>query len=233
MAQTVKGAANSQDAKVAFGVETLIERLRGEGVASGRAEADKIVKNARSDAETILSKARAEAEQIVTRARTEAANLEKAGRQALELAARDMTLDLKNRLLQRAARAVEGLVNKEVQREDILEKLILEVAGQARENSNGAKTMEVILPQRVVTLEDLAKDPVKYQGDSIGKFADLSAKNLLRQGVTLTASPDVKSGIKVLLTDKGVELDLSDQAIADLLWQHLQPRFRALFEGII
>ena len=233
MAQTKNAETNSPSAKVAFGIEALIERLRSEGVGSGRAEAEKILKDAQGDAQTILSKAREEAEQIVSRSRTEAANLEKAGRQALEVAARDTVLDLKNRLSQRAAREMKRLVNEEVQRQEILEKLILEVAGQAREKTIGAGAVEILLPEKLVSLGDIAKDPAHLQAGSLGRFAELVARNLLRQGITLTTSPNVKAGIKVRLTDKGVDLDLSDQAIADVLLQHLQPRFRALLEGIV
>ena len=46
MVQTKNSDTKSQDSKVAFGVEALIERLRNEGVGSGRAEAEKIVKDA-------------------------------------------------------------------------------------------------------------------------------------------------------------------------------------------
>jgi V/A-type H+-transporting ATPase subunit E len=159
MAQTKNAETKSESAKVAFGVEALIERLRNEGVGHGRAEAEKIVKDARADAQTTLSKAREEANQIVSRARTEATNLEKAGRQALEVAARDTVLDLKNRLSQRVAREVKHLVNEEVQREEILEKLILEVAGKAREKTVGAGAVEILLPEKIVSMEDIAKDP--------------------------------------------------------------------------
>jgi V/A-type H+-transporting ATPase subunit E len=233
MAQTKNAETKSQSAKVAFGVEALIERLRSEGVGSGRAEAEKMVKDAQAEAQTILSKAKAEADQIVDRARTEATNLEKAGRQSLEVAARDTALDLKNRLSQRAAREVKHLVNEEVQRQEILEKLILEVAGQAREKTVGTGAVEILLPEKVISLDDIAKDPAHLQASPLGRFAGLVARNMLRQGVTLTSSPNVKAGIKVRLTDKGIELDLSDKAIADLLLQHLQPRFRALLEGIV
>jgi V/A-type H+-transporting ATPase subunit E len=233
MAQTKNAETKSQSAKVAFGVEALIERLRSEGVGSGRAGAEKIVKDAQAEAQTILSKAKAEADQIVNRARTDAANLEKAGRQSLEVAARDTALDLKNRLSQRAAREVKHLVNEAVQRQEILEKLILEVAGQARERAVGAGAVEILLPEKVISLDDIAKDPGHLQASPLGRFASLVASDMLRQGVTLNSSPNVKAGIKVRLTDKGVDLDLSDNAIADLLMQHLQPRFRALLEGIV
>jgi V/A-type H+/Na+-transporting ATPase subunit E len=233
MAQIKNSDTKSPEAKVAFGVEALIERLRNEGVGTGRAEAEKIVKDARAEAQTILSKAQGETDQIVSRARAEASNLEKGGRQALEVAARDTVLDLKNRLSKRVAREVTHLVGDEVQREEILEKLILEVAGQAREKSVGAGAVEILLPEKPVSLDDIAKDPAHLQGSPLGRFADLVARKMLRQGVTLTSSPNVKAGIKVRLTDKGIELDLSDKAIADLLLQHLQPRFQALLEGIV
>jgi V/A-type H+/Na+-transporting ATPase subunit E len=233
MTQTNKSDTKSPESKVAFGVEALIERLRTEGVGSGRVEAEKIVKDARAEAQTILSKAKEEADQIVSRARIEAANLEKAGRQALEVAARDTVLDLKNGLAQRAAREVRNLVGEEVQRQEILEKLILEVAGQAREKIIGDGAVEILLPEKVVSLDDIAKDPAHLQASPLGRFASLVARNMLQQGVTLTGSPNVKAGIKVRLTDKGFELDLSDKGIADILLQHLQPRFRALLEGIV
>jgi V/A-type H+/Na+-transporting ATPase subunit E len=233
MAQTKNAETKSESAKVAFGVEALIERLRNEGVGHGRAEAEKIVKDARADAQTTLSKAREEADQIVSRARTAATNLEKAGRQALEVAARDTVLDLKNRLSQRVAREVKHVVNEEVQREEILEKLILAVAGKAREKTVGAGPVEILLPEKLVSMEDIAKDPAHLQASPLGRFASLVTSNMLRQGVTLNSSPNVKAGIKVRLTDKGIDLDLSDNAIADLLMQHLQPRFQALLEAIV
>jgi V/A-type H+-transporting ATPase subunit E len=233
MSQRKNSDTKSQDSKVAFGVEALIERLRNEGVGSGRTEAEKIVKDAGAEAQRVLSKAKEEAEQIVSRARTEAANLEKAGRQALEVAARDTTLDLKNRLSRRAAHELERLVGEELQRQEILEKLILEVAGQAREKAIGNGAVEILLPEKLVSLEDIAKDPTHLQSGPLGRLAELVARNMLRQGVTLTSSANVKAGIKVRLTEKGIDLDLGDKAIAGLLLQHLQPRFRALLEGIV
>src|SRR5260370_35818198 len=100
MVQTKNSDTKSQDSKVAFGFEALIERLRNEGVGSGRAEAEKIVKDARAEAETILSKAEGEADQIVSRARTEPRSLKKAAGQALEVAARDTAHGLQHRTTQ-------------------------------------------------------------------------------------------------------------------------------------
>src|SRR5258708_9432042 len=159
MAQTKNGETKSQSAKIAFGVEALIERLRSEGVGHGRAEAEKIVKDARADAQTTLSKAKTEADQIVSRARTEATNLEKAGRQALEVAARDTVLELKNRLSQRVAREVKNLVNEVAQLEEILEKLVPEAAAHARGKTIRAAPQPTLPPQTLRPPQVLATTP--------------------------------------------------------------------------
>jgi V/A-type H+-transporting ATPase subunit E len=233
MAESAKSAVSSQASKVALGVESLIERLRNEGVANGRAEAERIIQEAKDDAAAIRSKAQEEADRIVTQARNEASNLEQAGHQALQVAARDTALDLRNRLEQRFAGEVRHLVREETEREEFLEKLILEVAGRTREEAATSEKAEVLLPEKAAGLDDLTKDPNKMRDTPLGHFATLVTRSLLRQGVTLATSRDLKSGIKVRLIDKGIDLDLSDKAIGDLLLQHLQPRFRALLEGIL
>jgi V/A-type H+-transporting ATPase subunit E len=37
----------------------------------------------------------------------------------------------------------------------------------------------------------------------------------------------------VRVSERDVTLDLSDRAVAALLLQHLQPRFRAILEGVV
>ena len=232
MAQDAKPVADSRSAKVALGVETLIERLRSEGVANGRAEADGIVKAAQAEAKATKDKAKEEAEQIVSSARKEAASLEAAGHQALQVAARDAVLDLRNQLEQRCAGEVRRLVREEVQRQELLEKLILEVGGRARAEAENSKQIEVLLPGKPVDLDTLTRDPAAVRDAPLGHFVVLVSRGLLRDGVTLATSRDLKAGIKIRLVDKGIDLDLSDKVITDLLLQHLQPRFRALLEGI-
>jgi V/A-type H+-transporting ATPase subunit E len=51
--------------------------------------------------------------------------------------------------------------------------------------------------------------------------------------VTFKPLQSEAGGIRVVLTENDLEIDLSDHAIADMLLQHLQPRFRALMQGII
>ena len=56
---------------------------------------------------------------------------------------------------------------------------------------------------------------------------------MLENGVTIGAGDHHESGIVVRMNKGEVELELTDQALSRLLLQHLQPRFRALIEGIV
>ncbi|MCG8363655.1 MAG: hypothetical protein MJA27_10045 [Pseudanabaenales cyanobacterium] len=219
--------------EVATGVEALIARLRDEGVASGRAQAEQIVSEAQSQAESIVKQAQAEADQILAQARTEAENLERAGNQALEVAARDAMLSLKMQLNQRFTGEVRRLVGTAVQKPELLQKLILEVVGRLREEMDNAKDVAVLLPRNVAGLEELSHNPEELEQGVLTHFTRLIGRDLLQEGITFGVAKDNQGGLRIRLRDQEVVLDASDRAIADVLLQHLQPRFRALLEGIV
>ena len=56
---------------------------------------------------------------------------------------------------------------------------------------------------------------------------------MLRDGLELGTREDTSAGIRIQLLDENVEIELTDEAIAELLLRHLVPRFRAIMEGII
>ena len=58
---------------------------------------------------------------------------------------------------------------------------------------------------------------------------------MLTEGMSFKINPnDEKSaGIKVYLENEDIVLDLSEEAVSSLLVKHMQPRFRALLEGLL
>ena len=219
--------------EVATGVEALIARLRDEGVANGRAQAEQMVNEAQAQAASIVQQAQAEADQILVQARKEAENFERAGHQALEVAARDTILALKMQLTQRFTGEVRRLVGTEVQKPELLQKLILEVVGRVREEIGDAKDVEVLLPRNVAGLEELSRSPEELEQGILTHFIRLINRDLIREGIRYGVVKDNQGGLRIRLVDQEVVLDASDRAIADVLLQHLQPRFRALLEGIV
>lgn len=219
------------DDKKSSGMEELIERLRQQGVADGERRGEEAFEDARRRAEERLEKARLEAEQIVQRARKEAGRTKTAGEEAVQLAVRDAILKLKSELVDKFAAQVRRLVSHTLENEDVLTQLILEVAGRAKPGDS--KSVEILLPKDVVGLEQLRREPEEVKEGSLSHLVLSLTGDMLRDGVQLGKRSDETPGIRIQLTDDDVEIDLTDKAIAELLLQHLLPRFRAMLEGIV
>lgn len=217
------------------GVEALITRLRDEGVCAGRSEADRIIAEAQAHAREILEKAEAQARALRADARTEAEALRRAGEDALRIAVRDTLLDLKSQISQRFAAEVSKTVSHVMRDDDLLKRMILAVASRARDEAGIDRAEEVVidLPRHAVGLDELRRKPEELVEGSLTHFAAATAADMLRAGVTFTRQEDDEAGIRLHLLDRGVSVDLTDTAVAALLLAHLQPRFRALLEGVV
>ncbi|MEP5423149.1 MAG: hypothetical protein ABJQ21_22075, partial [Roseibium sp.] len=95
-----------------------------------------------------------------------------------------------------------------------------------------AEPMEVVLPEKIVTFEELKQSPEAVEPGTLTHFVIALAGDVLREGVTFNSAPGF-DGIKVKLTDRNVTIDLTEEAIATLLKKHLQPRLRAVMEGVL
>ena len=223
----------SSPAQIAAGVDALIDRLRSEGVANGRSQAEQIISDAKAEAEAIINQAQAEAEQLISQARTETDNIKRGGQEALKVAGRDTMLALKSQLAERFTGEVQRLVGTETDKPELLTRMILEVVGRAQEEVSDSKEIEVLLPRKVEGLEDLSRNPEELEQGILTHFVRLVGRDMLKEGVTFGVVQDNQGGLKLRLVDQEVVLDISDRAIADVILQHLQPRFRALIEGMV
>nr|MBS0019530.1 hypothetical protein [Gammaproteobacteria bacterium] len=218
---------------VAAGVEALIARLRDEGVAEGREEAKRIVAEAEARARWMIEQAEQEADTLRSEGRRAALRFKQAAEESLRTAARDTILSLKSTLSQRFSREIERLVSERLKDEELLARLIIEIAGRLRSEVEAQNGLHVLLPSDVVGIEELRQKPEELQQGALTDFVLAITGDILREGVTFGVSDDREGGIQVRLQDSGITLDLTDRAIAQLLLQYLQPRFRALLEGIV
>jgi V/A-type H+-transporting ATPase subunit E len=222
----------AEDAATSSGVEALIERLRQRGVEAGRAAKEEIVAEAEREAEKIVKQARERASDIVDTARQEADRLQASGEDALRVAVRDTVLRMRETLRKRLEGQVRKLVAEQLVDEEFLRQLIIEVARRARGESGAAEAenIEVFLPPEAIGLDELQRRPEELES-RLSQFAKEIASATWREGVSIDTLESGERGIRIRLTDEELELDLSDRAIADLLLEHLQPRFRAVMEG--
>ncbi|MEP3428512.1 MAG: hypothetical protein ABJN98_07530 [Roseibium sp.] len=216
------------------GVQALIDRLKSEGVAAGQSEADDILAKAKAKSDELLADARKKAAALLTEARNEASKEKSATEDGLKVAARDLVLSMRNELGDRIQQEAGRLVATTLADEAFLQKLILAMAANAKDNASvdEAEPMEVVLPEKIVTFEELKQSPEAVEPGTLTHFVIALAGDVLREGVTFNSAPGF-DGIKVKLTDRNVTIDLTEEAIATLLKKHLQPRLRAVMEGVL
>ena len=154
---------------------------------------------------------------------------------AIQMAMRDTILDMKSHLMQQFSSDVKRLVSRNLQDEALLRQMILEVAGRARESVDASRSsqLDIVLPGEVVGLNELRNNPDELRRGKLTHFVLGLSDDILRKGVSFSASDEHESGIRIHMVDKDISLDLTDEAIAALLLEHLQPRFRAILEGIV
>ena len=221
------------DQAVSHGVEELIDRLREEGVKAGRSEAEAIVADAESRARWLIEQAQDEAANLVDKARADAKALTASADDALQVAARDMLLSLRERLTHRFAGEVRRLVGEQMQDTELLQRLILEIAGEQREAIGEEQAIEVLLPRKALELDELRKDPGELQEGELTSFVLGVTDGMLRDGVVFRIADGDDEGITARLVDDEINVEVTAQAVTTLLLEHLQPRFRALLEGIV
>jgi V/A-type H+-transporting ATPase subunit E len=212
------------------GVDTLIERLRQEGVDAGRKQADEIVAAAEQEAKDIVRRAEEEAEELKRAARAETERFDAATRAALETAARDARLAVDHQLRRTFEHALGRLVTRQVADTDFLRRLI----EQAVIRALGAEVRgtEVLLPRDVVDPDSIGRDPDRVANDALSDLVRRVFSDALRAGISLRAGPHAH-GLVVRLSGGEIEFDLTDSAITDLLLAHLLPRYRGFVSGVI
>ncbi len=218
-----------------IGVEAFINRLRDEGVGAGQSESEKIISEARQKATLMKQQAQQQAEEIVSGARKDAESLKAAGRDALELAARDAHLKLREVVMDRFHEEVQRLAGKVMAPEPFMEKLILQVVGRVRDETgmNKQDKLNIELPENLINIDDLRKNPEELKEGTMAHFVLSVMGSLLKEGISYQPSGDINAGLKLYMQDGNVEVDLTDEAISAVLMEHLQPRFRALLEGVV
>lgn len=211
---------------VSHGIQDLIDTLRQDGVVAGREEGQRIVSEAETRAEWIIEQAREEVQQIRQKADAEAEYIRQAGRESLELAYRDTLLKLKDQLLAQFSDNLRRLVSQQLSGAGMLGELIIALAGQTRLPEGRAS---IDLPE-AATADD-SEHADMLTGDALVGFVSGVTSGMLREGVELKTGRH-GAGLVIHLGEGDVRIDLTDEAVCNLLLDSLQPRFRALLEGV-
>jgi len=202
------------------GVKELIDRIRDEGVQSARAEADRIITEAKARAARIVSDAKAEAATMKKEAQAAMEREQTAAIEALRMAARDTELELRTAVLSAFEEHVRRLVTDVTMDGSVLRDMILVLAGKAAEDLIKDRNAAILFPQR------LAEDAPPELEEFLHRSAVALSGDVLRKGIELIPSSKVQGGARVRLVGDDLEIDLSDEALSEMMLKLLLPRYR-------
>lgn len=213
----------SQPTLPSSGVQELVQKLREEGVAAGRREAEQIVAAAREEAARIVAEARREADETTRASHAMVETERQAAHAALDLAARDAMLKMREQLEVTFVRGLQSLTATALQEPGVLAELVVQALRQVLGADPTDERAQLLTP------ESGRQDP--QAAAALDVLAATLSRDLLRGGVDLVLDPRPGAGVRIQLVDRGIELAVTDETLAALLLERLLPRFRALFES--
>ena len=216
--------------QAASGVQELIDQIREKGVNEGKSEGTRIVSDAEQRAEWIIKQAKEEAEDIKQEAEKSARFVKDAGKDALGLALRDIKLKLKDELSIQFSEQLRKLVEQELQDPNTLKALLISAVSKTSIPDEG---VTIVLPGRAKGINELREDPKLLEEGVLVELVSDTAKKMLTKGVDVRLDNNLDSGLTFLLSEGEVSVEVTDKSLSAMLLQHLQPRFRAILEGVV
>lgn len=204
------------------GVQALIDRIRDEGVQSALEEAARILTEAKAQAARIVSDAKSEAATMKKEAKTAIETEREAAIEALRMAARDTELELRTAVLAAFEEHVRRLVTDVTVDRSVLRDMILVLAGRAAEDLIKDRDATVLVPER------LADEAPPELEEFLRRTALALSGDVLRNGIELIPSSKVRGGALVRLVDDDLEIDLTDEALSEMMLKLLLPRYRKI-----
>ena len=212
--------------KTSSGVRELISRIRDEGVQAGQQQADQILDDAKAQAAKIISDANTQADNARAKASTEIEAEKTAALEALRLAARDTTLELRSGIISGFESYVKRLVSAETAEKEVVKCIVLVLAGYAVEDFIDNKDLLVRVSKTL--FEGADQSSLQRAHETVLEITS----DMMREGIELVPSSDVSGGARVQVIGENLEIDLSDEAVSALILKHLLPRFHAILEGV-
>jgi V/A-type H+-transporting ATPase subunit E len=217
--------------KVSNNVQALIDRLRDEGVKAGKEEAAKIVQEAKDKAAAIVKKAQEEAEEEKKRSIAAIREEKEAAEAALRIAVRDSHNVLQEQLTSHFAAQIKRLAAKELKKPEFLKKVILAIAGKVGEELEQEESVELLINTEWLGGKEGGEKTAAAKADQDAFLTGLTT-DMLRKGVTLRPAGIAGAGLKIRLGEGEVEVDLTDNALSEMILKYLTPRFRQIIEGL-
>ena len=188
-------------------LKSLIDKIKKDGVEEAEKEANEIKKNADKSAKDIIQAAEKKAQTIVDKANQKANAFKESSEKALQQAARDVLLMLRERATYFFDRVVKEKVGEDLS-PDVLKKIIISAIENLKKD--GALDIEVMVNE---------SDRSKLEKVLFDYFRKEAQKHIKLKGTKAIAK-----GFRIGEASKESYFDFSDEAIAGAFKKYLNPR---------
>ncbi len=196
-------------------LQELTQKLYDEGLQKGRSEADSVVAAAKAEAEKIVAAAKAEAQKIVADAETKAADVAKNSLTEISLAGKQALAKIKSEITNVVVtQSISDGVKSAAMDSKFISEMLLAVAKSWNGSEGGVVTLEALLPEA--------------EKSKLDKAMKANAATLLKAGVEVGYSAEVKSGFKVGAKDGGYYISFSAEDFDALMRGYLRDRVAKL-----
>ena len=187
-------------------LNSLIEKIKQDGIKQASKKSEEIIQQAEEQKRAIIQEAEEKAGRIIKEAQEQANKLEDNSNKAITQAVRDVTLSLK----QEIKNLFDTILKREIQTalsDDFIQELILRIVEVLPKGKEAG--LEISLSQQ---------DKKRLEGIVLS-----SLKKEFAQGITFKVNPNINKGLYIGLKDEGFHYDFTDQAILEILKEHLRP----------
>jgi V/A-type H+-transporting ATPase subunit E len=189
-------------------IQALLERIKNEGIAEARKEAEAIVAQARAEADAIRAQARAQASELLQEAENDVERSRAGFEAAMSQAARDLILAVKDSI----KRLCDDVLTQKLATAltpEMLREMLLKILTAWKPQQPPQRTEVLLSPEDWQQLEEaLCK----------------SLQEAFTDGVVLKPMEGIEKGFRIGIEGEHVHYDLTGRGIAELLSEYLSPR---------
>lgn len=191
-------------------LQHLLEKIQKDGIDQAEKTASDILEKARHEAKELVAKAESDAARILEKAKHDAESFAENGSKSLEQAARNTIISTKAGIQD----AVESVLSQETA------------------NAMDDGTMSEILIKIVdAYCADSRASNILVNGKDLDKFKDYILNKVsekAREGLEVMTDDSISKGFRVVIKDKNLEYDLTDESLREALSKVLRPEIAAI-----
>ncbi len=194
--------------------DSLIEKIKKDGIEEAKKSADEIIQKANKEAEKIINEAKDKADKMAQVSKDDAEKLINNTQSSLKQAARDLVLVLREQIVGIFDRILKKQISKSLT-PDLMNQLIVKIVDNWVVNESDM--IEVLVSEDdKEKLEALIVSQLKQEAES---------------SIEVNIGKNVDKGFRIGIKNRDVYYDLTDESILEAIKGFINPSISAMLDG--